>query len=348
MFGAILARETRRVGGRHRDNNKKMNYNLNSGWGRHWLESFPSLGGKVFFVMKSDNANYDMVADIVKADPDGNLRLFTTPFAAYTAMTTNSNDVMYVFDSIAHTATFDWAKNKCHAVGVGNPGGIILSAAIRTTTITVVEALKVSGNYNYFKNLRIEQGAATGTASIYGLHMTGAFNVFENCILEMCGVGNTLAGGATIYFGAGGTYNRFINCQVGQGYTAHTAANGLIRFGDGNTKHNQFDDCILRTQATVDTHRIIKIDVAIAGPLVFNRGLWLGYTYKAGGAGPTVGIANAIGGATAAAQMIILNDVNVDYLTGDVADATLKATVYTNVVKATANQENNVMVTPTT
>jgi hypothetical protein len=324
------------------------NYNLNVGWGRHWLESFPSLGGKIFFVMQSTNVNYDMVADIVQADPEGNLRLFTTPLAAYAAMTTNSNDVMYLFDSIAHTTAFDWAKNKCHLVGVGNPGGVFMSAAISTSTITLVETLKVSGNYNYFKNVRIDQYAATGVASLYDLHITGTFNVFENCVMDMCGVGNTLAGGGTIYFGAGGSYNRFINCQIGQGYTAHTEANGLIRFGDGNAKHNEFVDCILKTQATVDTHRIVKIDVALAGPLIFNGGLWLAYTYKGGGAGPTVGIANAIGGATSAAQMIVLNDVNVDYLTGDVADSTLKATVYTNVVKATANQENNVMVTPTT
>jgi|GEM_PF-6273998 len=324
-------------------------YNLNVGWGRHWLQSFPSLGGKVFFVMKSDNANYDMVADIVKADPDGNIRLFTTPLTAYDAMTTNSNDVMYLFDSIAHTTAFDWAKNKCHLVGVGNPGGVFMSAAISTTTITLVETLKVSGNYNYFKNVRIDQYAATGTASLYDLHLTGTFNVFDNCVMDMCGVGNTLTGGRTLYFGSGGRFNRFIKCQIGQGYTLHTAANAMIGFASGNAGHNRFDDCLVMTQASVDTHRIIKFDGSgVTGPIVFNRGTWMAYSYKAGGAGPTVGIANAIGGQGAASTMVILKDISIDYLTGDVSDATSKAVVYSNVVLATADQENNIMVTPTT
>jgi len=77
------------------------NYNMYGGYGRQFLTDYPSLGGKVFIVMSSTDARFNMVQDILKPDPDGVVRLYTDIEEAYDATTTNSNDVIYYFGGSA-------------------------------------------------------------------------------------------------------------------------------------------------------------------------------------------------------------------------------------------------------
>lgn len=64
------------------------NYNINSGLGQHIMNSIfnatPGFG-KRYVVCLSTHKNYDVIADLVKANPTGQVMLFTTVEAAITA-----------------------------------------------------------------------------------------------------------------------------------------------------------------------------------------------------------------------------------------------------------------------
>lgn len=57
-----------------------MNYNLNVGYGRlrATILANKALLGRTLIVMKSDDTNFDAIADMFKVNPDGEVQLFTT------------------------------------------------------------------------------------------------------------------------------------------------------------------------------------------------------------------------------------------------------------------------------
>ena len=207
-----------------------MNYNLNSGYGRLQATALAVAGptfGRILVVMPSDDPNYDTMADIIKPDPDGDVRLFTTVAAAYAAAETNRNDVILLSTNSSHTISsmLTVAKNRVHFVGmdactrIGTGHGARLVMGV-TTVATDLAVVKVTGSRNSFKNIKFES-SNTKDESLYALIDSGAYTSYENCsVLKLTDLDEATA--ADVIFGGTGT--DWINCEFGAATVLATAA----------------------------------------------------------------------------------------------------------------------------
>ena len=168
-------------------------YNKNSGYGM--LEMIRAtvqlpVMGKVLFVCPSTDPNYDRFSDIVNTDPDGNVRLFTTISAAYTAATTNAHDVIFISANAAHaqTSMLDISKNRVHFIGLGgrvknNSYGIGARARVTmgvTTAATDLGVMQNTGVGNTFTGLKFDS-ANTKDESLYSIVEAGEYTIYDNC-----------------------------------------------------------------------------------------------------------------------------------------------------------------------
>lgn len=244
-----------------------MNYNINSGYGKDFLRDFPSLGGKVFVVMSSSDARYDMISDIVKVDPDGDVRLFTDLESAYDATTTNSNDVIYLFGrgSQTLTETLAWSKNYVHLVGVCAPVGVGNRARIFMDSDTNDSPMvNITGTGCVFKNISVFHGIDDADAKV-AVQITGSRNYFKNC--RFAGIGNNTqdAADACSLKLDGAEENTFEDCVIGlDTIAAGSAANSEILVDSAATR-NLFKNCLIyRLIEHATNHPLVKLADATA------------------------------------------------------------------------------------
>ncbi len=243
-------------------------YNFNTAYGRQWLESFPSLGGRVFFVIATADTRYDMIANIVKTDPDGKTRLYATVEDAYAAAVTNANDVIYYLagaNSNSLTASLTWSKNYTHLIGVAAPVGAAKRARIfMTSTITTSPMITVSGTGCIFKNVYIFHGI-NNAAALGCVTVSGGRNYFEN--VHFAGIGNDTQDAADAFSLKlnGAAENYFYNCQIGLDTIARGSAANAELWLDGSSVRNHFKDCFI--YAWIDhatNHPLVKLEDATA------------------------------------------------------------------------------------
>ncbi len=245
-----------------------MNYNLNAGYGKQFLVDYPSLGGKVFIVMSPTDARYNMVADIIKPDPDGEIRLFTNLEAAYDATTSNSNDVIYLFGgSVSQylTGTLDWSKNYVHLIGVCAPVGVGNRARIfMTAGVADTPMIKISGTGCVFKNISIFHGI-DDDAALVAVEVSGSRNYFENVRIAGIGDDKQDAAGACSLKLDGAAENKFVNCAIGLDTVARgSAANSEILI-DTASARNIFKDCLIYAWIEhASNHPLVKLADATA------------------------------------------------------------------------------------
>ena len=232
-----------------------MNYNQNSGYGKGILDRLNSIAastcpsfGRILVVMKAANPNYDVIDDIVKVDPDGDVRLFTTLEAAYTAAETNRNDIILLDAYGSHhtlSGMLTWAKNRIHVIGLGANGAVDPQPEIQLSdnTVDAAATIKVTGYGNTFTNVYITN-AGTHANSVTALWEAGENNVYTNCQfaklsdLNVAGVSHVEARGDT---------TTWRHCKFGVDWVTISAARfGLLIKGTGASarmKHNIFEDC---------------------------------------------------------------------------------------------------------
>lgn len=208
-----------------------MNYNPNSGYGL--AESVRlHLGlpvmGKVLVVAPSTDANYDRLSDIVKVDPDGKVRLYTTLKTAYDDATTNANDVILISANSGHavpTAGLLVTKNRIHFLGMDG-GGRHYGSRSRITaaaTVTATGAVVNTGVGNTFRNLKFDS-ASVVTASRYAFSEGGEYSLFVNCeFYKSTDLDDTLAAELLL----NGDSPEFKDCTFGS--NANIVANAKIR-----------------------------------------------------------------------------------------------------------------------
>lgn len=238
---------------------------MNAGWGKFFLNSFPSLGGKVFIVCKSTDASYDMIADIVKSDPDGDVRLFTDIEAAESATTTNSNDVVYLFGigSQTLTETLIWDKSNVHLVGVCAPTTVFKRSRIFMAAGTAdTPMINLTGSGCMFKNFYMNHGV-DAAAALVALQITGARNYFDG--VHIAGIGHATqdaAGACSLKMNAAHE-NYFKDCYFGSSsIDAGTASNSEVLF-DGASSMNTFRGCTFFRRIEHDTnHPLVKVNDA--------------------------------------------------------------------------------------
>lgn len=147
--------------------------------------------GRVFVVFDpddTDESNYQMMQDICKADPNGQLRFFgvnasdgTTPLEqALAAVESNNNDVILLDANSTHVLTTGYAltKNRVHIIGMDGGGRLVQQGAKVQVSGAVDTAyvLKDTGVRNSFRNIKFIQGSTHANAlSVLQLGGEGGF-----------------------------------------------------------------------------------------------------------------------------------------------------------------------------
>jgi len=200
---------------------------MNVGWGRAFIDSVASLVptfGKILVVMPSTDPNYNRVADIVKTDPDGVVRLYTTYAAAYAAATTQQDDVIVLSTYGTHeiTSMVDFSKSRVHTVSMDTFGRL----------------------YGQRAKLRYANGIAT--ADPFMIKNTGVGNTFTGIKF----MNENTDAQVVSTFGEGGEYTTFRNCEF---YNSTNLGSDTVSEMVLNGDSTQFFNCTFGSLADAVT-----------------------------------------------------------------------------------------------
>ncbi len=208
-----------------------MRYNINSAYGQlaaMAIANGVSTFGKFFVVMPSTDPNYGRMQEMFVPDADGTVRLYNTLEAAYAAVTTNANDVIFLSAHSTHSLTdgIAWTKNRVHVIGLDGGNRIVQQGAKIELSGNVATAyvLKNTGVRNYFKNIKFIQ-SSTNAAALNVLQFGGEGNVYENCS-ALFGVNNNLGSVNASEVLNGEDSGMFINCSWGTDVLTSSAGAG--------------------------------------------------------------------------------------------------------------------------
>ena len=170
--------------------------------------------------------------------------------AGYNLLRSGFNDVLILLSNGTSTgsarlhATFTWAKNAAHLIGVCAPTPISQRARIANGTADVAFAnfFVVSGNGCLFSNLSFFQGFAAGVAAEILVTITGVRNAFLNVDFEGMGdtTGATDAGSRSILIKADENY--FYHCNIGLDTVQRTNANASVEM-QSDAARTIFENC---------------------------------------------------------------------------------------------------------
>jgi hypothetical protein len=178
---------------------------------------------------------------------------YTDLSTAYGKARNGMNDVILIVGngaasgSVRISATFTWAKDATHLIGITPPVFYSQRARIAppTTATAFANFFVVSSNGCTFQNIQFYQGFATGTTAQICMNVTGQRNYFKNC--QLAGMNDTASatdtGSRNLKIGAAGSgENVFEDCVVGDDTTPRTVANASVEFA-GGTPRNVFRRC---------------------------------------------------------------------------------------------------------
>jgi hypothetical protein len=228
-------------------------YNQNSGYGQALLNMITSkVGsfGRVFVVFSPDDTadyNYQTIQELMKVDPEGNVRFFTDLEEAYDACQTDNNDVILLSSHSHHTVDtmLTWAKNRIHVIGMGAAGMIDTQPEVKLGTLAADAAatIKVTGFGNSFTNLYISNNG-THTNSVTALWDAGEGTVYTDCQFAKM---SDIDVAEVSHVEARGDSTSWKHCKFGVDWSTISAARfGLLIKGTGGgarMKHNIFEDC---------------------------------------------------------------------------------------------------------
>jgi len=225
-----------------------MNYNQNSGYGLAEVVRMHTgllTFGKILVVCPSTDANYDRLTDLVKTDPDGNVRLFTTLSAAYAAATTNANDVILISGNSSNSeAMLTVSKNRIHFVGMDSGGRKNSQGAKLVTPATSVAAsvavITNSGTRNTYRNIKFTQNG-TNTAQTSAFIDTGEGTYVKNCSFEVNSILSTASQGLLFK----GDTCHYEDCQIGNSTVYHSAANQAPLVIKTPARYSYFINCTI-------------------------------------------------------------------------------------------------------
>lgn len=212
--------------------------------------------GKVLVVCPTSDANYNRLYQMVKEDNTGDgtqIRLYTTLETAYAAATTNANDVIVLAGNATHTVAtgIAWSKSRIHVLGMDGGDHLVQQGAKieLTGAVDVAYVLKVTGNRNSFRNLKVIQ-SSTHANALNVIQYAGEGNLYKNVSVMFGTNSNTdLTTSAEALMGEdSGT---FINCSWGNDNLLSTGARNIMAFdaitgsasSGAGAKNNRFIDC---------------------------------------------------------------------------------------------------------
>jgi hypothetical protein len=201
--------------------------------------------------------------------------------AGYNLLRSGFNDVLILLSNGTSTgsarlhATFTWAKNAAHLIGVCAPTPISQRARIANGTADVAFAnfFVISGNGCLFSNLSWFQGFAAGVAAEILITLTGVRNAFLNCDFEGMGdtTGATDAGSRCILIKSADE-NYFYHCNIGLDTVERTGANASVEVS-GGTARTIFENCtFLFWSSDGDTYGLLAAAAAAFDRFVLFKG----------------------------------------------------------------------------
>lgn len=177
---------------------------------------------------------------------------FSTVNQGYTASAADQNDIVYMAaegnsvnaSSSRVSATFDWAKDLTHLIGINN--GINVSQrsriAFASTYVTASNLFTMSADACYVEGMQFYAGVADANPT-GAVKVTGDRNHFVNCHIAGIGADEMdIAGAYSLKLDTAGE-NKFSNCTIGiTTVGAGTAANQDLLV-DGASARNEFVGC---------------------------------------------------------------------------------------------------------
>lgn len=249
---------------------KIMSYTQNAGFGKAVLnavaQQVPAFG-RIFIVMSSSDAGeerYDRMVEIMKPYK-GIVSFYNTVNAAYSAATSNNNDVILIDADSSHTLTekLDITKNRINFIGMDGGGRLLQQGAKVQNEAGTAAAyvVKNTGTRNSFRNIKFIQTDDEAT-SLTCFQEGGEGTYFENCSFTFGDVDNLDQANA-YEFVMGGDSCTFKECTFGQDTLLTSAARTVMAIdqvnGSQRCKNNVFKDCIWMIASSDTDANFIRI-----------------------------------------------------------------------------------------
>lgn len=282
-----------------------MGFNQNSGYGQAILNmvaaQVPTFG-RVFVVFDPDDTdemNFQMMEEICKADPRGQLRFFgrnlsdgTTPIEqAYAAAESNNNDVILLDANSTHLLSegLTVSKNRVHFIGMDGGERLVQQGAKIQTPSTADEAfaIKVTGTRCSFRNIKVIQ-ASTDAAALTVLTEGSEGSLYKNSSFVF-GVVDNLDQTTAHEVLAGSDSCTYINCTFGADTLLTSAARSVFHIDQVSGfefKSNILRECIFIISSSSSTATFVRLDAVgdILFTNVFDRCIFVASVDSAGGA----------------------------------------------------------------
>ena len=257
-----------------------MSRNQNASYGASMMSmianTVPAFGN-VFVVLNSSdtsNNNYQHWLDLMTPDNDGRVRFYTSLSDAYTAASSNNNDIILLDANTTHSlsAGIDWTKNRIHVFGMDDGDRLVQQGAKvqLATSATTAYVIKVTGVRNSFVNVKFIQ-ASTNAAALTVVQDGSEGTLWKNCSFVF-GVATNLNGTTAHEFLAGGDSCTFLNCTFGNDTLLTSAARSVFHIDQVNGfefKSNILKDCNFFISSSSSTATFVRLDAV--GDILFTN-----------------------------------------------------------------------------
>jgi len=275
-----------------------MRYNINSGYGQMLANQIASAVGPVFgkihVVISTSDETYkkQMLSEIFTPDPDGRVRFFNTLEAAYSAVTSNADDIILLAGYATHAVAtgIAWTKNRVHVIGMDGGFRLVQQGAKVELSGAVDSAyvLKVTGVRNSFVNIKFIQ-SSTHANALTVVQDGSEGTLWKNCSFVF-GVVNNLGGTTAHEFLAGSDSGTYLNCVFGADTLLTSAARSIFHIDQVTTsqefKSNILKECYFIISSSSSTATHIRLDAVgdILFSNIFDRCVFVASVDSAGGA----------------------------------------------------------------
>ena len=165
------------------------NYELEKALAYLDSKGMPTTNGNAYYVIPSADSSYDDFYSLYNTRyEDGTESVVTTLAQAYSNVTSNRNDIIFVAANAAHaqTSMLTWTKNRFHVVSMmPRWGSIGLGARTRitmgvTTAAADLGVLQNTGVGVTFTGLKFDS-ANTKDESLYSVVEAGEYTIYDKC-----------------------------------------------------------------------------------------------------------------------------------------------------------------------
>ena len=207
-----------------------------------------------------------------------------TLLAAYTLLTANQNDTLYIIggaSSVVLAAAFTWDKSYTHLVGLGGNLKFGGRCRIGHAGTAMSPMFTITGNGCIFSNIHFQHGQASATNLICvdigdGTSSHGLRNYFDNCHFESS-LDSVASGGSyawrAVQIELHAEANEFNNCTFGSWSQVWASTAGALVYFMGDNADTQFRGCDFISNTSSTSMKIVDF-------AVYDNGGYSGMLFK--------------------------------------------------------------------